>query len=187
MKTVELRRHTANDGDHLTADGIRAAVEIGEQLADRYDLLISSGAQRATQTLACFLAGSGRRFPAGVTVDDAFRSLVEDRWFAVAKQSGGGSLDAFLKADPALVGEEAARFGGALRRIFDSLADGGRALIVGHSPFHEVAVYGLLGQIIAPISKGAGVLVVREGDQFRLAEGPSISLVQAIPSTIERS
>jgi broad specificity phosphatase PhoE len=182
MKTVELRRHTANDGDTLTPDGIRAAVEIGQLLADRYDLLISSGAQRATQTLACFLAGSGRRYPAGVTIDQAFRSSVEDRWFAVAKASGGGGLEAFLRADRALVDAESAHFGGALRRVFDSLPKDGRAIIVGHSPMHEVAVYGLTRQVIAPISKGAGVLVGQDGGQFRLVAGPSISLGEAIPS-----
>jgi hypothetical protein len=182
MKTVELRRHTANDGDTLTQDGIRAAVEIGHLLADRYDLLISSGAQRATQTLACFLAGSGRRYPAGVMVDQAFRSAVEERWFAAAKQSGGGGLEVFLKADRALVEAEAEHFGGALRRVFDSLPKDGRAIIVGHSPMHEVAVYGLTRQIVAPMSKGAAVLVGQDGGQFRLVAGPSISLGEPIPS-----
>src|SRR5438128_9853483 len=56
-KWVELRRHTASDGDVLTPDGIRAAVDIGNRLHDRYDILVSSGAQRATQTIACMLAG----------------------------------------------------------------------------------------------------------------------------------
>src|SRR5919109_601682 len=147
MKTVELRRHTASDGDVLTPEGIRAAVEIGAQLANRYDLLISSGAQRATQTLACLLAGSGKRFPAGVSVDASFRSSVEERWFDAAKRSAGGGLQEFLNVDRALVEEEAARFGSALRRVFDAIPDGGRALIVGHSPMHEVAVYGLTSDI----------------------------------------
>ena len=176
MKTVELRRHTASDGDQLTPEGIRAAVEIGAQLADRYDLLISSGAQRATQTLACFLAGAGKRFPAGVSVDAAFRSSVEERWFAAAKRSGGGGLEGFLNVDRALVEEEAARFGSALGRVFDAIPDGGRALIVGHSPMHEVAVYGLTGDIVPSISKGAGVVVVQDGDRFRVAAGPAIDL-----------
>jgi broad specificity phosphatase PhoE len=182
MKTVELRRHTASDGDHLTPDGVRAAVEIGGLLNDRYDLLISSGAQRATQTLACFLAGAGRRVPAGVIVDQAFRSSVEERWFAVAREAGGGGLDGFLNVDRALVDEEAARFAGALQRVFDSLPESGWALIVGHSPMHEVAVYGVTGAIVPPISKGAGVLLVQDGDQVRVAAGPSIALKEAVAS-----
>lgn len=51
---VELRRHTDSDGDTLTEEGVRAALEIGRELSGGYALLVSSGAQRATQTLACF-------------------------------------------------------------------------------------------------------------------------------------
>ena len=167
-KTVELRRHTASDGDRLTPEGIQAAVEIGSELAERYDLLISSGAQRATQTLACFLAGAGKRFACGVSVDEAFRSRVEERWFAAAKQAGSGGLEAFRRVDEDLVRSEAERFGKALRQVFDKLPAGGRALIVGHSPTHEVAVYGLTGEVVPPISKGAGITIVEELDSFRI-------------------
>lgn len=169
-KTVELRRHTASEGDDLTPEGIQAAVEIGRRLDGGYDLLISSGAQRATQTLACFLAGHGRQMVTGVTVDSRFRSEVEDKWFDAYKKSGAGDLGSFLKADPDLVESEARRFGEALRDVFESLRDGGRALIVGHSPMHEAAVYGLTGTIVAPISKGAGVLISAEGDAYKVEE-----------------
>lgn len=167
VKTVELRRHTASDGDRLTPEGVQAAVDIGSRLGDRYDLLISSGAQRATQTLACFLAGRGKRFDCGVTVDEEFRSKVEERWFAAARQSGGGGLASIRHVDEDLVVSEAGRFARALRRVFDSLPEGGRALVVGHSPMHEVAVYGLTGEIVGSISKGAGVSVVQDGGRFR--------------------
>ena len=53
-KRIELRRHTDNDGDVLTDEGARAALEIGSRLWGGYALLVSPGAQRATQTLACF-------------------------------------------------------------------------------------------------------------------------------------
>jgi hypothetical protein len=68
-RTVELRRHTDADGDVLTADGVRMAVEIGRRSPGAYDVLISSGAQRATQTAACFLAGMGRAVTGGVIVN----------------------------------------------------------------------------------------------------------------------
>jgi broad specificity phosphatase PhoE len=169
-KVVELRRHTASDGDRLTPEGISAAVEIGRRLSDGYDLLISSGAQRATQTMACFLAGLGKRLPCGVMVDEAFRSRVEERWFAAAKETGGGGLEAFRRVDEELVRGEADRFGKALRRVFNLLPAGGRALIVGHSPTQEVAVYGLTGEIVPPISKGAGVTVVQDGEHFSVQD-----------------
>jgi broad specificity phosphatase PhoE len=167
-KTVELRRHTASDGDALTSEGVAAAVAIGEQLKGAYDLIVSSGAQRATQTIACFLAGVGKRLACGVTVDTGFRSTHEDRWRDVAMRTGGASLKAFIEADPELVADESKTLGAALQRVFERLPDGGLALIVGHSPMHETAVYALTGTIVAPISKGGGVRVVQDGGVYRV-------------------
>ena len=167
-KTVELRRHTDADGDVLTAEGVRAAVEIGGRLENRYDLLISSGAQRATQTLACFLAGMGRAVPSGAVVDTGFRSTVEEQWFEAARRAEGKDLVSFRKIDPDLVEKDSAVLGAALRAVFDSLQEGGRALVVGHSPTTEAAVFGLTGQVVAPIAKGAGVVVIEESGQLRV-------------------
>ena len=58
----------------------------------------------------------------------------------------------------------------ALRRVLDGLPDGARALVVGHSPTNEAAVLGLTGEIVAPLAKGAGVLVVAGDDDGYLAE-----------------
>src|SRR5438045_4320225 len=66
---LELRRHTDADGDILTAEGVRAATEIGARLRGGYDLLVATGAQRATQTLACLLAALGERVTGGVVVE----------------------------------------------------------------------------------------------------------------------
>jgi broad specificity phosphatase PhoE len=167
-KEIELRRHTDNDGDVLTPEGIRAALEIGSRLTGGYDLAVSTGAQRATQTIACFLAASGERIPGGVVVEPALRSQVEDRWRAAYQTAGSGSLDALRGADPELVDQESAVLGAALRGVLDGLADGGRALVVGHSPTNEAAVLGLTGQDVPPLGKGAGVLVVAEESGFRL-------------------
>ena len=60
-RVVELRRHTDNDDDVLSAEGVAKAIEIGASLRGDYELAVSSGAQRATQTIACFLAGLGQR------------------------------------------------------------------------------------------------------------------------------
>jgi phosphohistidine phosphatase SixA len=167
-RTVELRRHTASDGDALTLEGVRSAVEIGCRLVGTYDMLLSSGAQRATQTLACFLAGMGVRHNAGVVVDPVFRSEVEDRWLAAGRETGGGGLEAFRRVASDLVEAEGRRFGAALRQVFEALPEGGRALIVGHSPMHEVAVYGLTGTIVPPVSKGAGLLVTSDHGEYRV-------------------
>ena len=167
-KFVELRRHTENEGDELTEDGINAALEIGSGLRGPYDLIVSSGAQRATQTAACFLAVITETVPGGVKVDTGFRSEVEDRWFATASNAAGKSIEDFRRVDSELVDSESERFAAALKRVFDSLADGGRALVVGHSPMHEAAIYGLTGEVVAPLGKGAGVLVVLDSGAYRV-------------------
>jgi broad specificity phosphatase PhoE len=167
-KHVELRRHTAADGDVLTPEGVKAALEIGARLAGGYDLLVSTGAQRATQTLACFLAGLGEKVPHGVVVEPGLRSAVENRWRAAYEKAGSGNLLALREAEPELVAEDSAALGAALRRVLDSLPEGGRALVVGHSPTNEAAVLGLTGQIVEPLSKGDGVLVVEEDGDLRV-------------------
>ena len=165
---VELRRHTDNDGDALTDDGVRAALEVGRSLAGGYDLLVSSGAQRATQTLACFACALGEPVPGGAVVEDGLRSRVEDRWRDAYQRAGSGDLASLREADPDLVREDSAELAAALGRVLERLPDGGRALAVGHSPTNEAAVLGLTGTIIEPMGKGAGVLVIAEGDETRV-------------------
>jgi broad specificity phosphatase PhoE len=169
---VELRRHTDNDGDVLTAEGVQAALEVGARLSGPYHLGVSSGAQRATQSLACFLAALGQPVPGGVVVEPGLRSSVEDRWRDAYGQAGSGALGDLRAADPDLVAEDSARLGAALRRIVDSLPEGARALAVGHSPTNEAAVLGLTGQEVPPLDKGAGVLVVAEGGRYRVEDLP---------------
>jgi broad specificity phosphatase PhoE len=169
---VELRRNTDNDGDALTAEGVRAALEIGQQLAGGYALLVSTGAQRATQTLACFACALREQIPGGAVLEPGLRSRVEDRWREAYRRAGSGDLAALRDADAALVREDSAVLGAALRRVLDRLPEGGKALAVGHSPTNEAAVLGLTGAIIEPLGKGAGVLVVDEGDRTRVEPLP---------------
>jgi broad specificity phosphatase PhoE len=162
-KTVELRRHTDNEGDVLTPRGVQVALEIGRGLAGGYQLAVSTGAQRATQALACMLAGLGQVVPGGVVVEPGLRSAAEDRWRALAGRASEPGLASFRAVDAEFVDEEALSLGLALRRILDSLDEGGSALVVGHSPTNEAAVLGLTGRIIDPMGKGTGVRVVSDG------------------------
>jgi broad specificity phosphatase PhoE len=165
---VELRRHTANEGDRLTDEGVAAALEIGSGLGGGYRLAVSSGAQRATQTLACFLAALGEPVPDGVVVESRLRSRAEDRWRALAGETESGSITEFLDVDPAFVEEEAARLAAGLSTTLERLDHGEMAIAVGHSPTNEAAVYGLTGDAIAPMAKGAGVLVVGDAGGYRV-------------------
>jgi broad specificity phosphatase PhoE len=161
-KTVELRRHTDNDGDVLTPQGVQAALAIGRRLAGDYQVAVSTGAQRATQAVACMLAGLGQPLSDGVVVEPGLRSDAEDRWRAVAGSAAGNDLASFRDVDAEFVDEEARSLGAALSRVFDMLEDGGRALVVGHSPTNEAAVLGLTGRVVDPMGKGHGLLVVAD-------------------------
>ena len=165
---LELRRHTDNEDDALSDEGVRRALEIGARLHGGYDLMVTTGAQRATQTLGCFLAALAEKVAGGVVVEAGLRSEVEDRWRAAYRDAGSGDLQALRAADPELVEEDSATLGSALRRVLGRLPDGGRVLVVGHSPSNEAAVLGLTGQTVPPMSKGDGVLVVEEDDRFRV-------------------
>ena len=70
--------------------------------------------------------------------------------------------------DPDLVEHESRLLGWALRRVVEGLPEGGRALVVGHSPTNEAAVSGLAGQTIPAMGKGEGVLVVEDGGRYEL-------------------
>ena len=101
-------------------------------------------------------------------VDDRFCSRVEDRWRAAYEAAGSGDVRALEESDPELVAQEKTVLGGALRAVFERLAPGGRALVVGHSPMQEAAVYGLTGTIVEPLAKGAGVLVSDDDGTYRV-------------------
>jgi hypothetical protein len=137
-------------------------------LAGGYTLCVSSGMQRATQTLACFLVARGERVAGGVIVEPGLRTQTEGRWREIYAETQKPDLASFRAADRAFVEAEEARLGAALARIFAALPDAGRALAVGHSPTNEAAVFALTGQEIPAMAKGEGVLVEGDGDEYRL-------------------
>ena len=167
MRYVELRRHTENDADELTAQGVADAEAIGhEGLQPPYAAFISSGANRATQMVTILRHAAGQD-DVPISEMTGLRSTVEDRWRAAAKAAGkGATVEQIRGVDPDLVEHEERLLGASLRRIVESLPDGGRALVVGHSPTNEAAVAGLTGQAVEPLAKGAGVLLVEDGGRF---------------------
>ena len=169
MRYVELRRHTDNDGDRLSEQGVADAEEIGRTgLHPPYTLFVSTGAERADEMLRVLRRAAGQDETEIIT-ETALRSVVEDRWREAAKAAGkGASLEQIRRIDPDLVEHESQLLGAALRGIVESLPDGGRALIVGHSPTNEAAVSGLTGQTIDPLGKGEGVLIVDDAGRYEV-------------------
>lgn len=167
--TIEIRRHTDNVDDVLSDDGVAAALALGRDVANiSYQVVVSTGAQRATQTAACVLAGGGLHVPGGVVVVPGLRSDHEDRWRAAYATAGTGSLDALRAADPGFVEQEIRLLGAALGSVAANLVDGQRALVIGHSPTNEAAVQGLTGVTIGPLGKGSGAVLVGGGDGWEV-------------------
>jgi phosphohistidine phosphatase SixA len=167
MRYVELRRHTDNDGDELTAQGVADAEAIGKEgLHPPYAAFLSSGAARATQMVTILRHAAGQD-DVPVSEVTGLRSSVEDRWRTAAKAAGkGATVEQMRDIDPDLVEHEELILGTALRGIVESLPEGGRALVVGHSPTNEAAVTGLTGETVEPLGKGAGVLLVEDDGRF---------------------
>jgi hypothetical protein len=104
-----------------------------------------------------------------ITEARGLRSSVEDRWREAARAAGkGADLEAMRAVDPDLVEMESQLLGAALRQVVEELPEGGRALVVGHSPTNEAAVFGLTGEEVGPLSDGAGVLLVEEDGAYRV-------------------
>lgn len=169
MRYVELRRHTDNDDDRLSEQGIADAEAIGRDgLNPPYAAFVSSGAERATEMLRILRNAAGQD-DAPIAVQAGLRSSVEDRWREAAKVAGKNATVADMGAvDPDLVEKESMLLGSALRQVINSLPQDGRALVVGHSPTNEAAVLGLTGETIGPMGKGDGVLVVEDNGTYRV-------------------
>jgi phosphohistidine phosphatase SixA len=169
MRYIELRRHTDNDGDRLTSQGVSDAERIGHDgLHPPYTAFVSTGAQRATQMVEILRDAAGQD-GVPITIATGLRSSVEDRWRAAAKPAGrGADLEAIRSVDPDLVDRESWLLGSSLRQIAETLPEGGRALVVGHSPTNEAAVLGLAGRLVPPMGKGEGILIVEEGGAYRV-------------------
>src|SRR5207344_1333587 len=152
MRYVELRRHTDNEGDRLTPQGVADAEVIGRDwLHPPYAAFVSTGAARATQMLEILRHAAGQD-GTPITAAAGLRSSVEDRWREAAKAAGkGADLDAVRAIDPGLVERESVLLGSALRQVVAGTAGGGRALVVGHSPTNEAAVLGLAGRVVPPL------------------------------------
>ena len=168
MRYVELRRHTDNEGDRLTPQGVADAEAIGRDgMHPPYAAFVSTGAARATQMLEILRHAAGQD-DTPITPVTGLRSSVEDRWRDAARAAGkGADLDAIRAIDPDLVERESWLLGSALRQVVDELPVGGRALIVGHSPTNEAAVLGLAGRVVPPLGKGHGVLLIEDGGAYR--------------------
>ena len=178
MRELELRRHAMWNKDAggftpgaLTPQGQLDARSVGKTMRKDFVAIFFSPAQRASETAAWFLRGS-RQPPPATAIDVAgLASEREDEWRAAGQAAGSGRLDAMMAAAPALVAEESSRMAGVVRTLMDRISKGEAALVVGHTPLLEAAVYGLTGVIIEPLEQCEGVNVtLDDAGDYRIQE-----------------
>jgi hypothetical protein len=93
---------------------------------------------------------------------------VEYRWRDAAKAAGKrADLTDIRATGPDLVERESWLLG-PLRQVVAGLPEGGRALVVGHSPATEAAAPGLAGPVVPPLGNGKGVLLVKDDGAYRV-------------------
>jgi phosphohistidine phosphatase SixA len=144
MKRLEVRRHARRDpdADRLSRDGRGQAEDVGRTMTAAYDVVFVSPAERAAETVALFLRGSGLQLPEHEVIPGL-----------AGKDATGGSPEGMAAG---------------LRSLLERVPEGGRGLAVSHHPLIERGVVGLTGREIAPLAECEGVLLTL-GDDGSLA------------------
>jgi phosphohistidine phosphatase SixA len=139
VRTLELRRHARRDpdADRLSPEGRVQAEDVGRSLEGPFAFVFVSPAERAAETVAFFLRGLGQQLPPHAVVP------------GLAAQDNDGSPLAMA---------------GVVSALLDTVAEGERALAVGHTPLIERAVLGLTGRELEPLGECEGVRLMRAED-----------------------
>jgi phosphohistidine phosphatase SixA len=139
MRTLEIRRHARRDpaADRLSEAGRAQAEDVGRTLADTYDVIFVSPAQRAAETVAWMLRDRAAQLPPHAVVPGL-----------AAKDNDGSPL----------------AMGGVLSALVDAVPDGGRGLAISHTPLIERGVLGLTARELEPLGECEGVVLTKLDD-----------------------
>ena len=140
MRQIELRRHAKRDPnrDALSPAGRAQAEDVGRESARGYDAVFVSPAERAAETAAWIVRGSGRQLPEHGVIPGL-----------AGKDETGGSAEGMAAGVRALLAE---------------VPDGGVGLAVSHTPFVERAMTGLTGRDPKPFAECEGIHVTLQDD-----------------------
>ena len=140
MRQIELRRHAKRDPnrDALSPAGRAQAEDVGRESARGYDAVFVSPAERAAETAAWIVRGSGRQLPEHGVIPGL-----------AGKDETGGSAEGMAAGVRALLAE---------------VPDGGIGLAVSHTPFVERAMTGLTGRDPKPFAECEGIRVTMHDD-----------------------
>jgi phosphohistidine phosphatase SixA len=140
MRQLELRRHAKRDpsSDRLSAQGRAQAEDVGRASAVGYDAVFVSPAERAAETAAWIIRGSGRQLPEHGVIPGL-----------AGKDGTGGSPEGMAAG---------------VRALLAAVPEGGVGLAVGHTPFVERAMIGLTGRQPSPFAECEGIRVTLHED-----------------------
>jgi phosphohistidine phosphatase SixA len=147
MRQLELRRHAKRDpnDDRLSPTGRAQAEDVGRESAVIYDAVFVSPAERAAETAAWIIRGSGRQLPEHAVIPGL-----------AGKDETGGSPEGMAAG---------------VRALLATLPEGGVGLAISHTPFVERATTGLTGREPAPFAELEGIRVsVREDGRLDVEE-----------------
>ena len=135
MRQLELRRHAKRDpnSDRLSPPGRAQAEDVGRDSAVAYDAVFVSPAERAAETAAWIIRGSGRQLPEHAVIPGL-----------AGKDESGGTPEGMAAG---------------VRALLATLPEGGVGLAISHTPFVERAMTGLTGREPAPFAECEGIRV----------------------------
>lgn len=110
-------------------------------------------------------------FQPGVEVGGTKDAL--ELWGGVCNQAehaGQDMLQAALKKEPILSQDIATKSAASFKRWLALIPDGARALVVGHSPFMELMVYGLFKKILPQLDYCEGFEIIEINGELQLHE-----------------
>jgi phosphohistidine phosphatase SixA len=140
MRQLELRRHAKRDrnADRLSAAGRAQAEDVGRASSARYLAVFVSPAERAAETAAWIVRGSGQQLPEHGVIPGL-----------AGKDATGGSPEGMAEG---------------VRALLAAVPEGGIGLAVGHTPFVERAMTGLIGREPRPFAECEGIRVTEAED-----------------------
>ena len=135
MRQLELRRHAKRDpnSDRLSPEGRAQAEDVGRASPVAYDAVFVSPAERAAETAAWIIRGSGCQLPEHGVIPGL-----------AGKDDSGGSAEGMAAG---------------VRALLATLPEGGIGLAISHTPFVERAMTGLTGREPDPFAECEGIRV----------------------------
>ena len=140
MRQLELRRHAKRDpnSDRLSPEGRAQAEDVGRASTGGYDAVFVSPAERAAETAAWIIRGSGHQLPEHGVIPGL-----------AGKDGSGGSAEGMAAG---------------VRALLATVPEGGIGLAISHTPFVERAMTGLTGREPAPFAECEGIRVLLHED-----------------------